>query len=139
MFGLGTTEIVIILLIALVIFGPTEIPKVAKSLGKGMASLRRATEELKETVEEDKDLKMIKDSFQEAADSIRGKLDYEEMFDKAFPDDDQKDKDIEADAEAVEDDELSYDDIFSDDEPGESVGSVAAPAKAGADTPEKQS
>jgi sec-independent protein translocase protein TatB len=137
MFGLGTTEIVIILLIALVIFGPTEIPKVAKSLGKGMASLRRATEELKETVEEDKDLKMIKDSFQEAADTIRGKLDYDEMFDKVFPEDEKKDDELEADAEAVENDELTYDDIFPDDEPDQPAAVPAAPAKT--DTSEKQS
>ncbi len=139
MFGLGTTEIVIILLIALLILGPTELPKVAKSLGKGVASLRRATEELKETVEEDKDLKMIKDTFQEAADTIRGQVDYDEMFDKVFPEGDQPEKDLEQDTESLEDDEVSYDDIFPDDEPGEQVGSDAAPDKTGTGTSEKQS
>jgi sec-independent protein translocase protein TatB len=143
MFGLGTTEIIIILLIALVVFGPSEIPKVAKSLGKGMATLRKATDELKETVEEDKDLKMIKDSFQEAADTIRGKLDYEEMFDKVFPEDDPKNKELDTEVELIDHDdaEVSYDDIFPDGQPGEPVGAQAEPKKGAAEakTGDKQS
>jgi len=122
MFGLGTTEIVIILLIALIVVGPSEIPKVARALGRGMAQLRKATDELKETVEEDKDLKMIKDSFQEAADTVRGTIKYDEMFDKVFPEDEDEAKTDDAGEDyPIEDDqdaELTYDDVFpGDDEP----------------------
>lgn len=50
MFGIGTTEIVIILLIALLVLGPDEIPKVAKTLGKAMRSIQHATDEIKHTL-----------------------------------------------------------------------------------------
>ena len=53
MFGLGTAELVIILIIALIVLGPKEIPKVARTIGKGMRELQRAKDELKENIEFD--------------------------------------------------------------------------------------
>jgi TatA/E family protein of Tat protein translocase len=40
MFGLGPTEIVIILIIALVIFGPSNLPKVGQSVGEAVRNYR---------------------------------------------------------------------------------------------------
>ncbi len=51
MFGVGTSELVIILIIALLILGPKEIPKVARTIGKGMRELQRAKDELKKNIE----------------------------------------------------------------------------------------
>ncbi len=51
MFGIGTSEILIILVIALLILGPKEIPKIARTLGRGIRELERAKNELKETIE----------------------------------------------------------------------------------------
>lgn len=51
MFGIGTSEILIILLIALLILGPKEIPKVARSIGRGMRELQRAKDDLSKTIE----------------------------------------------------------------------------------------
>ena len=51
MFGVGTSELIIILLIALLILGPKEIPKVARTLGRGMRELQRAKDELKKNIE----------------------------------------------------------------------------------------
>ena len=51
MFGIGTSEILIILVIALLVLGPNEIPKIAKTLGRGMRELERAKNELKNTIE----------------------------------------------------------------------------------------
>jgi len=43
MFGIGVTELMVILVIALVVLGPQKLPEVAKLLGKGLAEFRRAT------------------------------------------------------------------------------------------------
>jgi len=51
MFGVGTSELVIILIIALLILGPKEIPKVARTIGRGMRELQRAKDELKKNIE----------------------------------------------------------------------------------------
>ncbi|MEW6146254.1 MAG: twin-arginine translocase TatA/TatE family subunit [Thermodesulfobacteriota bacterium] len=53
MFGIGTSEILIILLIALLVLGPNEIPKLAKTLGRGMRELERAKNELRDSIEFD--------------------------------------------------------------------------------------
>ena len=50
MFGIGTSEILIILVIALLVLGPNEIPKLAKTLGRGMRELERAKNELKDSI-----------------------------------------------------------------------------------------
>ena len=51
MFGLGAPEIIVILLIALVIFGPKKLPELGKSLGQGIREFRRGTAGLKEELE----------------------------------------------------------------------------------------
>ena len=46
MFGLGTWEIIIILVVALVFIGPDKLPQVAKSIGKGMRQVRTAMDQM---------------------------------------------------------------------------------------------
>lgn len=55
MFGLGTSELIIILIIALIVLGPKEIPKVARTLGRGLRELERAKNDLKKNIEFDED------------------------------------------------------------------------------------
>jgi len=43
MFGIGTPELLVILVVALVVLGPKRLPEVARALGKGLAELRKAT------------------------------------------------------------------------------------------------
>jgi TatA/E family protein of Tat protein translocase len=46
MFGIGPTELIVILVIALLVLGPKRLPELAAGLGKGLAEFRRATADI---------------------------------------------------------------------------------------------
>lgn len=48
--SLGLPEIAFIVLVALIIFGPKKLPEIGRTLGRGMAEFRRATDELKRSI-----------------------------------------------------------------------------------------
>lgn len=50
MFNLGTPEIIVILAIALILFGPKKLPEIGKSLGQGLRELKRASREVMDSV-----------------------------------------------------------------------------------------
>lgn len=47
MFGLGLSEIALILVVALIVFGPDKLPEVAKTLGRTVGTFRRTLDDLK--------------------------------------------------------------------------------------------
>jgi sec-independent protein translocase protein TatB len=53
MFGLSFGEIVIIAIVALLLLGPDKLPEAAKTLGKGLREIRKATDDLKDQVEKE--------------------------------------------------------------------------------------
>jgi TatA/E family protein of Tat protein translocase len=54
MFGpIGMPELVLIFLVALLVFGPRKLPELGKSLGRGLAEFKRASDDLKRTIEDE--------------------------------------------------------------------------------------
>ena len=51
MFGIGAQELAIICVVALLVFGPKRLPELARTLGRGMAEFRRASTDLRRSIE----------------------------------------------------------------------------------------
>jgi Tat protein translocase TatB subunit len=79
MFGIGMPELIIIMVVALIVIGPKKLPDLARALGRGMAEFRKATQDIKETLELDDELKEVK---RDLADSISG-ADFISGYDRA--------------------------------------------------------
>lgn len=69
MFGIGLPELIVIMVVALIVLGPKKLPDIAKALGKGMAEFKKATQEVKESLDLDEGLQEVK---RDLADSISG-------------------------------------------------------------------
>ncbi len=63
--SLGMQEIIVIFVLALIIFGPRKLPELGKSLGKGLAEFKKASNELKQTWEDEVRLEKEKESMSE--------------------------------------------------------------------------
>ncbi len=62
MFGMGMPEIVLILAIALIVIGPKKLPDIAKALGRAMGEFKKATNDLKNTINIDDPIDITHDS-----------------------------------------------------------------------------
>lgn len=76
MFGIGGGELVFIIFIALMLFGADKIPDIARTLGKGMAQLKNATNEIKSEITKsadsnDLDFNNLTNNFTKEIDSVK--------------------------------------------------------------------
>jgi len=54
MFGsIGMPELILIFVVALLVFGPKKLPELGKSLGRGLAEFKKASDDLKKTIEDE--------------------------------------------------------------------------------------
>ena len=81
MFGLGGMEVLIILVIAFMLFGPKELPEMGKQLGKAIKGFKETTDDLRQSVEPEinmitQELKSVEQdltsSMKEAEEQIKG-------------------------------------------------------------------
>ncbi|MFH1982816.1 MAG: twin-arginine translocase TatA/TatE family subunit [Pseudomonadota bacterium] len=63
MFGMGMPEILLIMAIALIVIGPKKLPDLAKSMGKAFGEFKRATQDFKQALDVDNDLRTVKRTF----------------------------------------------------------------------------
>ncbi|HUP49407.1 MAG TPA: Sec-independent protein translocase protein TatB [Thermoanaerobaculia bacterium] len=61
MFNLGIPELLLILAVALIVFGPRKLPEIGRTLGKALGEFRRATDDLKSTIEREVRLEELKE------------------------------------------------------------------------------
>jgi len=79
MFGIGLPEIIIIAVVALIFIGPDKLPGVLRSIGKGLVELKRATSDVRSTVQEEMqkiedeiELKEVRESAQDFKNELGG-------------------------------------------------------------------
>ena len=91
MFGLGVTEVLVILIVAFLLFGPQQLPEVGRQVGKAVKGLKEATEDVRKSVEPELNLMQaemkaveqdLESSMKEAEESIKNQAEPDEEVKK---------------------------------------------------------
>ncbi|MFH1777669.1 MAG: twin-arginine translocase TatA/TatE family subunit [Candidatus Omnitrophota bacterium] len=53
MFNIGTPELILIFIVALIIFGPRKLPEIGRTIGKAVAELRKGLHDFKQAIEQE--------------------------------------------------------------------------------------
>lgn len=84
MFGLGMAEVVIILIIAFLLFGPQQLPEVGRQIGRAVKGFKETADDLRKSVEPEinmiqQEVKLVEQdleaSMKEAEESVKGAAD----------------------------------------------------------------
>lgn len=106
MFGIGAPEMILILAIALIVIGPKNLPALAKSLGRAFGEFKKATSELKDSLEVNTELQDVKKAFDDMNKDFKETIDIKsKLVDEVesvspYPDDENdenKENDLEKD------------------------------------------
>jgi len=87
--------LIVILVMALLVIGPKKLPDLARAIGKGMAELKKATQEVKESLEVDESFKEIKKDLEDSVSGLNQPLDALSMnkwVEKSFETQGEEDK-----------------------------------------------
>jgi TatA/E family protein of Tat protein translocase len=63
MFGIGMPELIVILVVALIVFGPKQLPDLAKTMGQAMREFKKATSDFRRTIEVESDMGDVRKEF----------------------------------------------------------------------------
>jgi len=75
MFGIGMPEMILILAVALIVIGPKKLPDLAKSLGRAFGEFKKATSDLKDSLEVDTGFSDVTKTFDDVTDDIKSPVD----------------------------------------------------------------
>jgi len=82
MFGIGSTELLVILVVALIVVGPSKLPEIARTLGKAMAEFKKVSTDVKRTIEQEIEKEEEKKAAEEAKKELESKTIQEENPEK---------------------------------------------------------
>jgi len=115
MFGIGLPELIIIMVIALIVIGPNKLPDAARALGKGMREFKKATQDLKDTLDLDEGIQDIKHELADTISGIDKSLNAEESTEAKHTEEDKESREEVSD-EATREPETSETDKTSPSE-----------------------
>lgn len=81
MFGIGMPEMLLIFAIALIVIGPKKLPDLAKSIGRAFGEFKRATAELKESIDLEDDLQELSKPLDDIGSDLREAADLNALDD----------------------------------------------------------
>lgn len=70
MFGLGGSEVIVIFVLALLVFGPRKLPEIGRTIGRTLAEFRKATQDFKTSLEREVDLEEVKSTRREIEQTV---------------------------------------------------------------------
>ena len=97
--SLGMQEIIVIFVLALIIFGPRKLPDLGKSLGRGMAEFKKASNELKQTWEDEVRLEKEK---QDMAEILKDTSDWKRSLEEEVRVDSENRSDTPVDSKEIQ-------------------------------------